>query len=183
MSRMTALTVAWIEKVAFAVCMISLTLAQQPRNWRDDLPTAWGPLTDGWQLAIACEKQSYRGNEPLRFRLVAQNESAKSIRAVLTTSPWRMADFKVIRAGDGKVLALRPSRDERERLERGAASQQFVVVAPGRTVSIGELDLRQLFDLSAGTYSVIATAKLTSPTAIASTPVRSNEITVTILGQ
>ena len=82
-----------------ALCALCIALAQQPRTWRDALPNSWGAGSEGWQLALLSEKQSYFSDEPSWVMLVARNGNSQRLRVSINKSQWKAADFTIKSVG------------------------------------------------------------------------------------
>jgi hypothetical protein len=136
-------------------------------------------------VAIFCEKQGYLADEPLWVKLLARNESGKTLKVHVAGPDWMvMADFKIVRVADGQVVKVRPYRNERERLVRFSGHATYVQIEPARLVSPGFVNLQKLFDLGPGTYNISANCHLTSPDdAKKLVSVPSNQITVSIIAK
>jgi hypothetical protein len=179
----------WIVKGEFMhtfIVMVGLVVScygQQARKLTEIVPTDWGSLTGGWQVALHCEKQSYVANEPIWVELVARNVGPKMLNVHIYRSDWMAASFKVLRVSDGQVITVRPYRHEGERLDRASGGFRTVPVAPGKLVSPAYVNLRQLFDLPAGTYSVTGTCELPSQADGRKLAVSSNQITVIVVAR
>jgi hypothetical protein len=166
---------------------ISAALAQvhpqeQSKAWHTAPPVAWGQLIDGWQLALFAEKQSYFYGEPVTVALVGRNGNPAPLGVSVPNSNWRLADFEIRRMSDRKVMMQRPPKDTRERMLRWGTSVRERQVKPGATTRFGVVDLR-MYDLTPGTYTISATIKFPNPANKAQVPVRSNEITVSIIAR
>lgn len=165
------------------ICLTAILAAEQPKPWTENLPTVWGPVTNGWQAAIFSQKQGYLATEPLWMKLLARNQSGKTLKVHVGGPDWMiMAEFKVVRVTNGQLMAVRPHRNERERLERHAGYMRSGQIAPQGLVSPGFVDLQKMFDLTPGTYYVSATCQLSSPDAPNKTvSVPTNEITISVV--
>ncbi len=154
----------------------------QGRAWHTIPPIAWGQVTHGWQLALLAEKQSYFTGEPVSVALVGRNGNPTPLGVFIPRSDWRLGEFEIRRLGDGKVMTLRAPKDATDRMRRLGFSIRETRVAPGATARLGVVDLR-MYDLTPGTYTVSATFKFPNPANKAPVPVRSNEITVSIIAR
>lgn len=161
----------------------AVALSQQAKHWSDSVPIAWGPVSRGWQLAIASEHQGYFSNEPVQIALVVRNTSSTHSTISVQKSPWAVTAFTVRRLSDGKLLAPKPTRDQFDRLERYASGVFSLSVAAGGIARINLVNLAELFDLEPGMYSVRATNKLPGPEKTVTAVATSNEITVSIIGK
>jgi hypothetical protein len=145
------------------------------------VPSFYGPLTAGWQLALFSEKPSFFAGEPAFVMLVAQNTTSKRLKIGIHTSPWQKAAFVIKRLGDANALQLRSAASEFERLGRMAGGTALVEAEPLQLVRPGLVNLQDLFDLTPGTYTVTAACKLTDKDTGKSIPVPSNQITISIV--
>jgi hypothetical protein len=172
---------ATMRSFAAIMCFFMTSFAQQPKDWHDALPSFYGPLTAGWQLALFSEKQSFFSDERALVMLVAKNSSSRRLKIGLQKSQWRIAEFVVKRLGDPNPLTLRPPADEFERLRREAGGTMLVQAEPGGLARPGMVNLRALFDLSPGSYTVTASCKLTDKDTDKSIAVPSNQITISVV--
>src|SRR5215470_16133581 len=122
-----------MRTVVMMFWVLSTVSAQQQKAWYDALPVTWGAPTEGWQVAVFTEKQSYYSDEPTDVMLVAHNASATRASIEKPKSPWHVADFTVRSLSDGKVVGLRPPRDHAERLSRFGMGSTLSHVEPGGT--------------------------------------------------
>lgn len=150
--------------------------------WHAMPPVAWGQLTHGWQLALFAEKQSYFTGEPVKVALVGRNGNSATIGVGVNRSGWYIAEFEIRRLGDGEVMKQRPPKDTTDRLRRASGSVREARIAPGATARFGVVDLR-MYDLTPETYTVTAIFKFPNPADRMLVPVRSNEITVSIIAR
>lgn len=165
-----------------AAAFPQMQTAQQVRAWHATPPVAWGQLTQGWQLALFAEKQSFFIDEPINVALAGRNGNPTAMGVSVYKSGWYIADFDIRRLGDGKAMKQRPPKDTTDRLRRSGTGSREVRVAPGATARFGVVDLR-MYDLTPGTYTVSALFRFPNPTSKARVPVRSNEITVSIIAR
>ena len=174
-----------MRSTALAVVFVALssTFAQSSRPWHEALPITWGVVTEGWQLALSAEKQSYFSNEPIQMILAAHNTAGKR-RVARRTSPWDAANFTIVRVPDRTAVILRPPRDEVDRRKRQLVGGTRVIdVEAGGTMHPGFLDLRTLFDLPPGTYTIQATCKLPNLAWTADINIPSNQITISVVAR
>ena len=100
------------------------------------------------------------------------------------TSPWMVAEFTVASSSNGEPLSTRSARNHSGQSERGAGSVIVKLVKAGQVIYPREVDLQTLFDLSGGTYTVVAVMQLPIPESPKrSIPVHSNPITISIVGK
>jgi len=99
------------------ICFATV-FGQQSKVWHEAIPSFYGPLTFGWQLALFTEKPSFFTGEPALVMLVAENTTSKRLRVGLQKSEWLKATFVIKRLGDPSALKLRPPVNEFERLRR-----------------------------------------------------------------
>ncbi len=170
----------------FALLVLSvLTQAQmlgQSKAWHTAAPLAWGQVTHGWQLALLAAKQSYFTGEPINVALVGRNGNPTPLGVAVYKSNWHSAEFEIRRLGDGAVMKQRPPKDTTDRMQRWGLGSRETRVVPGATARFGVVDLR-MYDLAPATYTVSAIFRFPNPLNKAPVPVRSNEITVSIIAR
>jgi hypothetical protein len=168
------------------VCAAQLSAQQslkQAEEWYKTAPIAWGQLTEGWQLAIFAEKQSFFIGEPVRVVVVGRNANPARIRLFVGDSPWRVASFTVRHLTDGKRINLRPPRDSSDRMRRNGLGLREVFVQPGGTMRFPTIDLAPMFEFQPGTYVISADRIFPSHLRKADLAVRSNEITISVIAK
>jgi hypothetical protein len=170
-----------IRRIVVPLCVAVFASGQQP-SWRDVPPTYWGPLINGWQVALLSEGQQYSSGAPIVISLALRNGSAKPLTLWYDKSPWYRAIYGVMRLDDNQVISLRPPADEFERLRRWCCGKTLVWVDPGRIRQrAGEVDLLDLFDLGPGTYLVTTIYRLPDSVSGKYVPVPSNTIRISIV--
>lgn len=153
---------------------------QQAAHWYQTGPLAWGDPVREWRVGIHTERQGYRGGEPLELAIAARNIGATKMYSQRQKSPWLAARYTILRAGDGEPLSLRPAKDRFDELRRLSDGAQGMVVEPGAMTDIGRVDLKKLFDMGPGTYTIKATVRLATIGRKEYIEVTSNEIVVSI---
>src|SRR5258705_7037312 len=124
-------------KTILIMCVFSLAIAQQPRPWSQAAPIAWGPPTDGWQLAAFTERQGYTTDEAVLVALAVRNLAGSRLSTMVPKSPWEAAEFTVRRQSDGKIVDPRPPKSTLERLERHAHGASKMNVELGTIGHLG----------------------------------------------
>ena len=166
------------------LCALCIAWAQQPRTWRDALPNSWGAGSEGWQLALLSEKQSYFSDEPSWVMLVARNGNSQRLRVSINKSQWKAADFTIKSVGSNpRTINPRPG-DLLDKMRRDARGTTFFQAEPGSIIHPGLVNLREIFDLSPGTYTVMATCNLPRPSpGLGVVGVSSNQIMISIIAR
>jgi len=170
-------------KSCFIFSAVSLLLAQ-PWFWYDAVPVSWGELTEGWQLAAFTEKQSFSIDEPVLISLVVRSARPGTVRLSLPKSSLNTGEFVVKRVGlQANALARRPAKSAWEKLRQAGTGSYGVSIEPGGMVRPRLVDLRDVFDLPPGTYTVQGVFRLPDSNEKTRTPVVSNEITLTVVAR
>lgn len=166
-----------------AVSVFGQSKPTEGTPWYAQVPIAWGQLTEGWQLALFAERQSVFVDEPLNVMLVGRNGNPTTIGVMINKSDWFLADFTIKRVGEAAVRQQRPPKDAIDRLRRASMGAWETQVAPGGTVNFYSVDLAKMHSLGPGTYTIQATFKFPNVPKTAKVPVRSNEITVSVIAR
>ena len=168
-----------MQLILISVLFIYTAFGQESKLYHQNTPPVWGPLNDGWQIAIFSEKNGFYTDEPVEIRLDARNGSSRSLKVKLGKYPWEKTTFEIRRVGDQQILRPKPSP--------GMGGGPVKSVDPGMTVSIGVVNLLRLYDLPPGTYTITATCRLehqnrlVQPELKEDAKVTSNQITISII--
>ncbi len=158
-------------------------VSREGKDWHTAAPLAWGTLTEGWQLALFAEKQSFIAGEPVNVMLVGRNGNPTPMLIRVQKSPWYLADFAITRLGDGRAVTERPPKDTADRVRRTGTGVRYSQVAPGSNVAFPVVELARMYDLMPGTYTIQAIFKFPNRNKTAWVPVRSNAITLSIIAR
>ena len=169
----------FVQLILLCFLFTYAAFGQESKLYHQNTPPVWGPLKDGWQVALFSEKNGFYTDEPVEIRLDARNGSSRSLRVHLGKYAWEKAAFEIRRVGDQQILRPKPTPD----MGGGPVKS----VEPGKTVSFGVVNLLSLYDLPPGTYTITATCKLehenrlVQPELKADAKVTSNQITISII--
>src|SRR5258707_8461763 len=109
----------------------------QGREWYKEIPSFFGNLTDGWQMAISTDKQNVFMDEPIWISLYVRNSTSARSQVAVHASDWLVADFKIQRFEGGPLVPIRPPKDKFDKFFRGGGSKTSHSVEPGTVSPLG----------------------------------------------
>jgi hypothetical protein len=145
----------------------------------------WGPTTEGFQLSVASDKETYDLGRPIMLSVLLRNVSNQPLRFGQTDVE---TDYNIeIVGADGKMAPLTAYGKELHSLDRPILHAFAVSLKTGESIE-HTLPLDKLYDVSrVGVYNVTVTRKVPKENAPQSTvppqfaEIRSNTIRITVL--
>jgi hypothetical protein len=135
--------------------------AKDSRPAEDDPEGHWGTVTEGFQLSLRFEKDSFTNGEPVVARVIMRNVSDRSLTYPCEYSPnEREITFMLTRNGVRVygVYDLRPGATFQERLRALRTGHGWMRVSPPGTQRRFFVNLNDIFNLTTnGQYVACAT--------------------------
>jgi hypothetical protein len=183
------------------VTLVTLTLAARALAWDDSVmklytgaktlteaevaARKWGPITEGFQLSVAADKETYRLGNPVVMSVLVRNVSGRPL-GFTQSDPQIDYDVECV-GSDGKIAPLTTYG------QRFHGSESVIIHAGGVRLKPAEsfehvLPLDKLYDVSrVGMYNVTVTRKVPKENAPKTNgppqfaEIKSNTIRVTLL--